>query len=128
MNARARLTASSLLMAAALAGCAAVNEGALSPLPPNPPDFDTVSKAAAGIFGKLKLPGSPEMSRLRPALASSLADWMFCLRSDADDIPRDYALFVRNNEIVHYRLAVQVDSCARETYEPIAELDRFKTR
>jgi hypothetical protein len=74
-----------------------------------------------GIFVNLKLPGSPEISALRPAHPSSLADWVFCMRSDADDIPRDYALFVRNAQIVSYRVAVQIDACARETYAPVGE-------
>jgi hypothetical protein len=111
-----------LLVAFAAAGCAVSDIGApLSPLPPNPPDLEAVTKAALGVFTKLSLPGGPELSRLRPAHPSSLADWMLCLRSDADDIPRAYALFVRNNDIVSYRLAVQVDACGRERFEPVAE-------
>ena len=86
-----------LLLAAATAGCSIGDNGSpQSPLAPNPPDLAAVTKAAMGIFVNLKLPGSPEISALRPAHPSSLADWMFCLRSDADDIPRDYALFVLN--------------------------------
>jgi hypothetical protein len=110
-----------LLMVAVATGCAVSDLGSpQAPLPPNPPDLEVVAKAAIGVFTKLKLPGSPEMSPLRPAPASSLADWMVCLRSDADDIPRDYALFVRNNDIVNYRLAVQIDACAYERFTSIA--------
>jgi hypothetical protein len=111
-----------LLVALGTTGCAVNDLGSpLSPLPPNPPNLEVVTRAAVAAFAKLKLPGSPEMSPLRPAHPSSLADWMFCLRSDADDIPRFYALFVRNNDIVNYRLAVQIDGCARERFEPVAE-------
>jgi hypothetical protein len=111
-----------LVAAVAVAGCAVSDLGApLSPLPPNPPAPEVVTKAAIAVFTKLKLPGSPELSRLGPALPSSLADWVICMRSDADDVPRDYALFVRHNDIIHYRLAVQIDGCARETFEPMAE-------
>jgi hypothetical protein len=56
------------------------------------------------------------MSPLRPAHPSTMADWMFCLRSDADDIPRGHALLMRKNEIASYRLAVLIDGCAREVY------------
>jgi hypothetical protein len=120
---RAVLSIALLLVAAVvIASCATSELGPpLSPLPPNPPNLEIVSKAAIGVFAKLKLPGSPELSALRPALPSSLADWIVCMRSDADDIPRDYALFVRDNHIVHYRLAVQIDACARETFSPVAE-------
>ena len=111
-----------VLLAAACAGCALGDPGlSRSALPPIPPDMAVVTKAALGIFTTLKLPGGAEMSPLRPAHPSSLADWMFCLRSDADDIPRDYALFVRDNAISSYRLAVQLDGCMRETFEPVGE-------
>jgi hypothetical protein len=120
MSARPHLAL--LLVAVAATGCAVSDLGApQSPLPSNPPNLDVVAKAAVELFTKLKLPGSPEMSPLRPAHPSSLADWMFCLRSDADDIPRNYAVFVRNNDIVNYRLAVQIDACVRERFEPVEQ-------
>jgi hypothetical protein len=110
-----------VLIAVAAAGCSIGDVSpALSPLPPNPPDMQVVNKEATALFAAMKLPGSPEMSRLRPAHPSTLADWMFCLRSDADDIPRDYALFLRNGVLLNYRLAVQVDGCAQEKFEPMA--------
>src|SRR4051794_17633771 len=107
-----------LLLAATVSGCASVNES-LAPLPPMAPDLGAVTKAAVSVFTQLKLPGSPELSPVRPPLASTPADWMFCMRSDADDIPRNYAMFVRNNNVVDHRLAVQADACARESYAPI---------
>jgi hypothetical protein len=111
-----------MAMAFAAAGCTAGGIGSLqSPLPPNPPDIAVVTKAAVEIFTKLKLPGGAEMSRLRPAHPSSLADWMFCLRSDADDLPRNYALFVRDDKISNYRLAVQIDECGREAFASVGE-------
>ena len=84
--------------------------------------MEVVNKEVAAVFAALKLPGSPELSRLRPAHPSTLADWMFCLRSDADDIPRNYALFMRKGAPISYRLAVQIDGCAREKFEPVAPL------
>jgi hypothetical protein len=112
-----------VLMAVAFgaAGCAMGGSGdsPQSPLPPNPPDMAVVTKAAVGLFATLKLPGSGEISPLRPAHPSTLADWMFCLRSDADDLPRNYAVFWRNNAILNYRLAVQVDGCARDMFQPL---------
>ena len=44
---------------------------------------------------------------------------MFCLRSDADDIPRDYAVFMHKGALHSYRLAVQIDGCAQEKFEPV---------
>ena len=114
------LVPATALIAVALAACSIGDVGpVLPPLPPNPPDMAVVNSEAARIFGVLKLPGSPELSRLRPAHPNTLAEWMFCLRSDADDLPRDYALFLRNNALLNYRLAVQIDGCAREKYESL---------
>ena len=108
------------LIAIAAAGCSIGDVSpTLTPLPPNPPDMQVVNSEAVRIFAVLKLPGSPEMSRLRPAHPSSLADWMFCLRSDADDIPRDYAVFMHKGALHSYRLAVQIDGCAQEKFEPV---------
>src|SRR5438105_3146103 len=90
-----------ILVTIAVGGCSVGDLGSpQSALPPNPPDMVAVTKAAMATFTNLKLPGSPEVSALRPAHPSTLADWVFCLRSDADDIPRDYAMFVRGNVIV----------------------------
>jgi len=61
------------------------------------------------------------MSQLRPAVASSLADWMFCLRSDADDIPRNYALFVRDKRDHQLPPRRPGRHLRRERYEPVAE-------
>ena len=109
-------------IAIAVAGCSISDVSpALPPLSPNPPDMLEVNREATAVFVALKLPGSPEMSRLRPAHPSSLADWMFCLRSDADDIPRNYALFMRKGTPISYRLAVQVDGCAQERFEPVVK-------
>ena len=108
------------LIAIAVAGCSIGDVSpSMGPLPPNPPDMEVVIREAARIFVVLKLPGSPELSRLRPAHPSTLADWMFCLRSDADDIPRDYALFMSKGALVNYRLAVVVDGCAQEKFEGV---------
>ena len=79
----------------------------LTPLPPNPPDMQVVNSEAVRIFAVLKLPGSPELSRLRPAHPNTLAEWMFCLRSDADDLPRNYALFLRNNALLYFARSIE---------------------
>jgi hypothetical protein len=106
-----------VVSAFAVAGCSIGDVSpALPPLPPNPPDMEVVTREAARIFVVLKLPGNPELSRLRPAHPSTLADWMFCMRSDAHDIPREYAMFMSKGAVVNYRIAVVVDGCAQEKF------------
>src|SRR5439155_3343118 len=74
-----RLGPATALIAIAVAACSIGDVSpALPPLPPNPPDMAVVNNEAARIFGVLKLPGNPELSRLRPAHPNTLAEWMFC--------------------------------------------------
>ena len=42
-----------------------------------------------------------------------------CLRSDAESDPRTYALLIQNNDIVDYRLALMIDGCVNERFEPL---------
>jgi hypothetical protein len=92
-----------------------------------PPQLDTArvpDVAALGakiqeIFKTGKLTGYPRVSPARPAPVNAVADWVICLRSDADNDPRIYALLIQNNEIVDYRLALAIDGCEREQYGPL---------
>jgi hypothetical protein len=104
-----------------LAGCSL---GA-DPAPLAQPDTVNVPNVAAlapriqGTFKDVKLTGYPRVSPVHKASVSALGDWIVCLRSDADSDPRIYALLIQNNEIVDYRLALIIDGCAKERYEPL---------
>jgi len=110
-----------LLLAFAATGCALGDHGALVALAAQSARSRRGDQSGGRGLTKLKLPGGPEMSQLRPAVASSLADWMFCLRSDADDIPRNYALFVADNEIISYASPSWSTPASASRYEPVAE-------
>jgi hypothetical protein len=57
------------------------------------------------------------------------------LRSDVESEPRVYALLIQDNDIVDYRLALMIDGCANERFEPLpgpkpimSELDQARSR
>jgi hypothetical protein len=83
------------------------------------PDTAALAGKIQSTFQAVKLTGYPRVSRVRRAPVSALGDWMVCLRSDAESDPRVYALLIQDNAIVDYRLALTIDGCANERFEPL---------
>jgi hypothetical protein len=111
----------SALAALLLAGCSlGADPGPLAQLDsPNAPDMLALAGKIQTTFQNVKLAGYPRVSQLRRAPVSALGDWMVCLRSDVESDPRVYALLIQNNDIVDYRLALIIDECASERFEPL---------
>ncbi len=104
-----------------LAGCSL---GAEPPAPPgleaaNAPSISALAGKIQDAFRSVKLVGYPRVSPLRRAPVTALADWMVCLRSDAESDSRVYALLIQRNGVVDYRLALMIDECANERFEPL---------
>jgi hypothetical protein len=104
-----------------LAGCSL---GADPLTPPrleaeNAPSITALAGKIQNVFGAVKLSGYPRVSQFRKAPVTALADWMVCLRSDAETDSHVYALLILGNEIVDYRLALMIDECANERFEPL---------
>jgi hypothetical protein len=85
----------------------------------NVPNIAALAAKIQVTFQAVKLTGYPRVSQVRKAAVSALGDWIVCLRSDAESDPRVYALLIQNNEIVDYRLALIIDGCANERFEPL---------
>jgi hypothetical protein len=85
----------------------------------NVPNVAALAAKIQETFKSVKLAGYPRVSPVRRAPVSALGDWIACLGSDAESDPRVYALLIQNNEIVDYRLALIIDGCAKERYEPL---------
>jgi hypothetical protein len=104
----------------ALAGCSWSE--ALPPLIPSTPQtaaaFQAIVERAAA---EAKLPLPIEVSPIRAAHPISPAEWMICLKSSAPDQSRRYAVFMRNNEMVAFRLGVLIDECDHQTYQPFVK-------
>jgi hypothetical protein len=103
----------------AQAGCA-LSETVLE-VSPIAPDAAALARSVEQVSAASKLPPPLEVSPIRAAHPISLADWMFCLKSSAPDQSHRYAVFMKNNELVTYRLGVLVDQCDNESYRPFAK-------
>jgi len=118
-----------LLAGLALCGCS-TGDGALTPMEtsfaPTAPDISLVAEKIQTLFKKWNLPGSPEVSAVRPAHAASPAKWVVCLKSDASEQTNRYALFLQDSDIVASRIAVLIDQCAQDQYAPLQSFARPK--
>jgi hypothetical protein len=99
----------------ALAGCSFSE--AVAPLSPSPPDAAALGRIVESVSAQVKLPPPFEVSSIRAAHPISPAEWMVCLKSSAPDQSRRYAVFMRNNEMVNFRLGVLIDDCDHQTYQ-----------
>lgn len=108
-----------IAIGAVLAGCAL---GGSDPLPVSgihaaeAPNLAAMADKIETVFKMVKLTGYPRVSPVRPAAVTARTDWMVCLRSDAENDPRTYALFLQGTEVADYRLALAIDQCGGETY------------
>ena len=112
----------SLVLSVFLGGCSYLLDTNWTPSQdPEPDSADVILLAEKidKIFPTLKLPGAPEISRVRRTEAVSLANWIICLRNNVPENSRTYAIYVKKNEIVDYRLAVLMDRCEQESFVPL---------
>jgi hypothetical protein len=49
----------------------------------------------------------------------ALADWTVCLRSDSPTQNPTYAIFLRKEILVEFRIAVVIDGCEHQAYAPL---------
>jgi hypothetical protein len=83
-----------------------------------PPDEKKVAELVNAAFTTAKLSGAPEVSPVRATHDTQLGDWVFCIRSSADQ-RQEYAVLIRNNTMSEVRSLVSIDGCHEETYRPI---------
>jgi hypothetical protein len=83
------------------------------------PDVAALAGKIQDTFKAVKLTGYPRVSPVRQAPVAAFGDWLVCLRSDAEDDSRVYALIIANNDVVDYRLALRVDGCEHEQFAPL---------
>jgi|SRR5215469_800696 hypothetical protein len=115
-----RLVAATLVLAG-LAGCSlGLAPPALTQLDAAQiPDVAMLAGRIEDTFRAVKLTGYPRVSAVRQAPVSAFGDWLICLRSDAEEDSRVYALIIANNDVVDYRLALLVDGCEHEQFAPL---------
>ena len=94
---------------------------ALPPITPGIPHTAALQVIVERAVTEAKLPPPIEVSAMRAAHPISPGEWMICLQSSAPDQSRRYAVFMRNNEMVAVRLAVLIDECNHQSYQPFVK-------
>ena len=84
------------------------------------PEPKAIELAVDSVMRSTKLAGDPQVSMVRRANITALADWIVCLRGNTS-VFQPYALFFRGDKLVDYRLAVLADDCGLESYMPIRQ-------
>jgi hypothetical protein len=108
------------VLATSLGGCSGI--GMIEP-PPRvislPPSDVALQKNLKVFATTVKWAGMPEASPVRQAHPLAPADWMLCVQSARRDLSPVYAVFFNGDNMVHYRIAVEVDECGRTPYAPV---------
>jgi hypothetical protein len=87
-----------------------------------PADYQTlVAKDLAGLKDRASM-GAFEISPLRRTRLAQPGDWMACVRTTVQERPTYLAFFMREGRVLDRRLAVLIDECAQEQFQPLPEL------
>jgi len=108
--------------AAVLGGCAVVGYDPPPRVTSQPPGELALQTSIKLVAKTVSWSGVVEASPVRQAHVISPADWIVCAQSGARDLSRPYALFFNGDTMVHFRIAVQIDACARAPYAPVPGL------
>jgi len=60
-----------------------------------------------------------EISAARRTRLAQPGDWVVCARRTVEERPTYFAVFLRDGKVIDRRLAVQVDECAQEQFQPL---------
>jgi hypothetical protein len=101
-----------------LGGCAVLGYDPPPRAISQPPNQIALQKSLTLVAKTVNWSGI-EASPARPAHAISPADWIVCAQSGARDLAGPYALFFNGDTMVHFRIAVLIDECARVPYAPV---------
>jgi hypothetical protein len=121
---RLALRASTLALAAILAGCSASELVQNLPAPTVAPDLSqpnyrrVVADNMKKIFSDQALLGDVEISGVRMVDHLKGPAWLTCLKLDARGSPNHYAIFMQGEKIIDSRAGIVLDQCHKETYTP----------
>jgi hypothetical protein len=65
--------------------------------------------------------GPLEISPLRRTRLAQPGDWMACVRTTVQERPTYLAVFMREGRVLDRRVAVLIDECGQEQFQPISE-------
>src|SRR5262245_21254609 len=89
-----------------------------------PADYQTLAarhlantKGETGPFAT----GPFEVSPMRRTRLAQPGDWMVCVRATVQERPAYLAFFMREGRVLDRRIAVLIDECAQEQFQPLPE-------
>jgi hypothetical protein len=86
-----------------------------------PGDYRTlVAKHLAGLKERASM-GPIEISPLRRTRLAQPGDWMACVRTTVQERPTYLAFFMREGRVLDQRIAVLIDECTQEQFQPLPE-------
>jgi hypothetical protein len=86
-----------------------------------PADYQVlVAKDLANLKDRASM-GSLEISPLRRTRLAQPGDWMACVRTTIQERPTYLAFFMREGRVLDRRLAVLIDECVQEQFQPLPE-------
>jgi hypothetical protein len=85
-----------------------------------PADYQALVAKDLAKLGNRAAMGPLEISRLRQTRLAQPGDWMVCVRTTIEERPTYIAVFMRDGRVIDRRLAVLVDECAQEQFQPLA--------
>jgi hypothetical protein len=99
-----------------------------SALPPDlpiseagPADYQVlVAKNLTGLKDRA-FTGPFEISPLRRTRLAQPGDWMACVRTTVQQRPTYLAFFMREGRVLEQRIAVLIDECTQEQFQPLPE-------
>ena len=65
--------------------------------------------------------GPFDVSPLRRTRLAQPGDWMVCVRATVQERPTYLAFFMREGQVFDRRIAVLIDECAQERFQPLPE-------
>jgi hypothetical protein len=86
---------------------------------PEPAYRQIVAGDLAGIMGPSAGAGSVEISGLRRVDSIKGPSWLTCVRSNVGAQSRSFAVYIQDQRIVDSRMAVLIDRCDEQAYEPL---------
>lgn len=83
------------------------------------PSIAATTAGAKTVAKERKLIEPLEFTAVRRAHPLSPADWVLCIRSSTPEGAARYAIFFNADAVKDSRIAVQIDPCWSEPYQPI---------
>jgi hypothetical protein len=113
----------SVTIALALCGCSSVFDLVTHPSADQathlaPPYRGIVAEKIKDIVGPPDAGGVMQISGIRRVEYRRGPSWLVCLKVNSYSRPLSYAVFIQESSVIESRVAVMIDRCDEQTYDP----------